>query len=208
MPYISTKKKTKNTFTSIPYVIEKNTYNENTYDIYSRLLKDRIIFLTGEINDNSSNLIIAQMLFLEAKNPNQDIFLYINSPGGIVTSGLSIYDTMQFIQPDINTICLGQACSMAALLLCSGTFGKRFCLPNSRIMLHQPSGGFQGQASDIMIQAQEIKKIKKKINTLIAFHTKNNIKKIKKDTNRDYFLSPKESLQYGIIDSIFTTRKK
>ncbi|XAJ79083.1 ATP-dependent Clp protease proteolytic subunit [Buchnera aphidicola (Tuberolachnus salignus)] len=193
---------------SAPYIIENTSSYGHTYDIYSRLLKDRIIFLTGVINDTLSNSIIAQLLFLESKNPTKDIFLYINSPGGIITSGLSIYDTMQFIQPNINTICLGQACSMASVLLCSGTPGKRFCLPNSRIMLHQPSGGFRGQASDIIIHAHEIQKMKKKINELIAYHTKNDIKKIELDTERDYFLSPEKSLKYGIIDKIFIKRNE
>ncbi|WP_343183453.1 ATP-dependent Clp endopeptidase proteolytic subunit ClpP [Buchnera aphidicola] len=200
--------KKKNIFNSlknqnlIPMVIEKTYSGERSFDIYSRLLRERIIFLTGEINDNISNLIIAQLLFLESENKKKDIFLYINSPGGIVSSGLSIYDTINFIKPDVNTICIGQASSMAAVILSSGKKGKRFSLPNSRIMIHQPLGGYKGQASDIQIHALEIYKIKKKINQILSYHTKKNIKKIEKDTERDYFLSAKEALSYGLIDFI------
>lgn len=190
----------------IPMILEKTSQGDRSYDIYSRLLEDRIIFINGIINDNLSNIVIAQMLFLEAKNPLLDIFLYINSPGGNVTSGFSIYDTMQFISPKINTICVGQACSMAALLLCSGEPEKRFCLPNSRIMIHQPLGSFQGQVSDILIHAQEINNMKKKINNLLSQHTGQILKKIKKDTERDYFLSPEKAKKYGLIDIILTKR--
>ncbi|CAL4323301.1 ATP-dependent Clp protease proteolytic subunit [Buchnera aphidicola (Chaitophorus sp. 3695)] len=191
----------------IPIVIEKNYLGEKSFDIYSRLLRDRIIFLTGSIDDNLSNLIIAQLLFLESENSKQDIFLYINSPGGIVSSGLSIYDTIKFIKPDVNTVCLGQASSMAALILSSGKKGKRFSLPNSRIMIHQPLGGFQGQASDIQIHAKEIDKVKKNINKILSHNTNKNIKEIEKDTERDYFLSAKKALKYGIIDSILKNKK-
>ncbi|QIQ41475.1 MAG: ATP-dependent Clp endopeptidase proteolytic subunit ClpP [Buchnera aphidicola (Aphis urticata)] len=191
----------------IPMVVEQNSRGERSYDIYSRLLKERIIFMSGNIEDNMANTIIAQMLFLEADNPKKDIFLYINSPGGIITSGMSIYDTMQFINPDVRTICIGQACSMAAFLLASGAHGKRSSLTNSRIMIHQPLGGFQGQASDIAIHAQEIIKMKKKLNQLFSLHTGQSIKKINKDTERDCFLSANESIQYGLIDVILTKRK-
>ncbi|CAL4323020.1 ATP-dependent Clp protease proteolytic subunit [Buchnera aphidicola] len=191
----------------IPSVIDKNEHGERSYDIYSHLLQKRIIFITGPIEDNMSNLIIAQILFLESKNPNEDIFLYINSPGGIITSGLSIYDTMQFVKSDINTICIGQACSMAAILLCSGTPGKRFCLNNSKIMLHQPLGGFQGPASDILIHTKEIIKTKKIIHKIISFHTKQDIKKIQNDTERDHFFDAKESIKYGLIDQIIPSKK-
>ncbi|WP_343189373.1 ATP-dependent Clp endopeptidase proteolytic subunit ClpP [Buchnera aphidicola] len=194
--------------TLIPMVIETTPRGERSYDIYSRLLKERIIFLTGTINDNTANLIVAQLLFLESENPNKDISLYINSPGGIISSGMSIYDTMQFIQPKVNTICIGQACSMGAFLLASGEKGKRFSLPNSRIMLHQPIGGYQGQASDIEIHTNEIIKIKKKLNEIISLHTGMPIKKIIKDTERDYFLSANKSITYGLIDFILTKRIK
>ncbi|QCI25096.1 ATP-dependent Clp endopeptidase proteolytic subunit ClpP [Buchnera aphidicola (Rhopalosiphum padi)] len=190
----------------VPMVVEQHSRGERSYDIYSRLLKERIIFITSTIEDNMASTIVAQMLFLEAEDSEKDIFLYINSPGGIITSGMSIYDTMQFIKPDVNTICIGQACSMAAFLLSSGTKGKRSCLPNSRIMIHQPLGGYQGQASDIAIHAQEIIKMKKKLNQLMSFHTGQSIKKINKDTERDCFLSAKESIKYGLIDLILTQR--
>lgn len=201
------KNKKKSYSTLIPMVVEQHSRGERSYDIYSRLLKERIIFITGTIEDSMSNNIIAQILFLESENPKKDIFLYINSPGGIITSGMSIYDTIQFVKPDINTICIGQACSMAAFLLASGTKGKRFCLPNSRIMIHQPLGGYQGQASDIVIHAREIVQMKKKLNTLMSVHTGQSIKKINKDTERDCFLSPNESIQYGLIDSILNKRQ-
>ncbi|WP_343128103.1 ATP-dependent Clp endopeptidase proteolytic subunit ClpP [Buchnera aphidicola (Takecallis taiwana)] len=191
----------------IPVVVEKNNTGERSYDIYSRLLKERIIFITGKIEDYMANIIIAQILFLESENPKKDIFLYINSPGGIVTAGMSIYDTMQFVQPDINTICIGQACSMAAILLCSGTRGKRFCLKNSKIMIHQPIGGYQGQASDIMIHTQEIIKTKMMMNQILSEHTGQNIKKIEQDTERDHFFNAQESIKYGLIDTILQSRK-
>ncbi|WP_343188542.1 ATP-dependent Clp endopeptidase proteolytic subunit ClpP [Buchnera aphidicola (Neophyllaphis varicolor)] len=197
-----------NSFNSalIPIVIEKNNQGERSYDIYSRLLKERIIFITGIIEDKLSELVIAQLLFLESENPKKDISLYINSPGGVITAGLSIYDTMQFIKPDISTICIGQACSMGALILSSGTKNKRFCLPNSRIMIHQPIGGYKGQASDIEIHANEIIKVKKQINQIISNNSGKSLKKIKKDTERDYFMSPEEALKYGLIDSILLNR--
>ncbi|CAL4043332.1 ATP-dependent Clp protease proteolytic subunit [Buchnera aphidicola (Takecallis arundicolens)] len=190
----------------IPMVVENNNTGERSYDIYSRLLKERIIFITGKIEDHMSNTIVAQILFLESENPKKDIFLYINSPGGIVTAGMSIYDTMQFVQPSINTICIGQACSMAAILLCAGTPGKRFSLKHSKIMIHQPMGGYQGQASDIIIHTQEIIKTKTMINELLALHTKQQIKKIEQDTERDRFLNAEEAKQYGLIDTILQSR--
>lgn len=190
----------------IPMVVERTESGERSYDIYSLLLKERIIFLTGKIDDQISNLVIAQMLFLESENPNKDINLYINSPGGIITSGISIYDTMQFIKSDVSTICIGQACSMGAFLLAAGTKGKRYSLPNSRIMIHQPLGGFYGQVSDIEIHTQEILKIKNLINRIMAKHTGKKIEKIEEDTERDCFLSTKEALNYGIIDKIYFTR--
>lgn len=190
----------------IPIVVERTENGERSYDIYSLLLKERIIFLTGKIDDQISNLVIAQMLFLESENPNKDISLYINSPGGIITSGISIYDTMQFIKSDVSTICIGQACSMGAFLLAAGTKGKRYSLPNSRIMIHQPLGGFYGQASDIKIHTREILKIKNLINKIMAKHTGKKIEKIEEDTERDCFLSTKEALSYGIIDKIYFTR--
>jgi len=193
--------------TLIPMVVEQHARGERSYDIYSRLLKERIIFMTGAIEDNMANNIVAQILFLEAENPEKDIFLYINSPGGIITSGMSIYDTMQFVKPQISTICIGQACSMAALLLTSGTKGKRFCLPNSKVMIHQPLGGYQGQASDIAIHAREIMEMRKKLNKLMSFHTGQSIKKINKDTERDCFLSADQSIQYGLIDFILHQRQ-
>lgn len=188
--------------TLIPYVVEQTSRGERSYDIYSRLLKDRIIFLGDQVNDMNASVIIAQMLFLEAEDPDKDIFLYINSPGGVVTSGLAIYDTMQYIKPDVATICLGQAASMGSLLLASGAKGKRSALPNSRIMIHQPLGGFQGQASDIEIHAQEIIKVKKKLNEIYSYHTEQKIEKIDKDVDRDYFLSAEDARAYGIIDKV------
>ncbi|MSM38061.1 MAG: ATP-dependent Clp endopeptidase proteolytic subunit ClpP [Geobacter sp.] len=188
----------------VPIVVEHTGRGERSYDIYSRLLKDRIIFLGGAIDDHLSNLVIAQMLFLEAEDPDKDIHLYINSPGGVVTSGLAIYDTMQYIKPPVATICVGQAASMAAMLLAAGEKGKRYSLSHSRIMIHQPLGGFQGQATDIQIQAQEILRLKKKLNELLAFHTGQALEKIETDTERDYFMSGEEASNYGIIDSIMT----
>ena len=184
----------------VPFVIEQTSRGERSYDIYSRLLKDRIIFLGEGIDDHISSLVIAQMLFLEAEDPDKDIYLYINSPGGIVTSGLAIYDTMQYIKPDVATICIGQAASMGSLLLAAGAKGKRSALPNSRIMIHQPAGGFQGQASDIEIQAKEIIKVKKKLNEIYSRHTGQAVDKVEKDVDRDYFMSPQEAMEYGLID--------
>lgn len=186
----------------IPYVIEKSSRGERSYDIYSRLLKDRVVFLGGEINDNVASSIIAQLLFLEAEDPQRDIFLYINSPGGVITSGLSIYDTMNYIKPDISTICIGQAASMGSFLLSSGTKGKRYALPNARIMIHQPLGGAQGQASDIEIHAKEILYAKNELNKILAKNTGQSIKKIQNDTDRDFFMSAKEAKDYGIIDDV------
>ncbi|AOM41148.1 ATP-dependent Clp endopeptidase proteolytic subunit ClpP [Xenorhabdus hominickii] len=190
----------------VPMVVEQTARGERAFDIYSRLLKDRIIFLTGPVEDHMANLIVAQMLFLEAENPEKDINLYINSPGGVITAGMSIYDTMQFIKPDVSTICMGQACSMGAFLLTAGTKGKRFCLPNSRVMIHQPLGGFQGQATDIEIHAQEILKVKARMNELMAKHTGQPLDKIAVDTERDRFLSAGEAVEYGLVDNIFTQR--
>lgn len=190
----------------IPMVVEQSSRGERAYDIYSRLLKERIIFLTGQVEDNMANLIIAQMLFLEAENPEKDIHLYINSPGGVVTAGLAIYDTMQFIKPDVSTICLGQACSMGSLLLTGGTKGKRYCLPNARVMIHQPLGGFQGQASDIQIHAQEILQVKSRLNNILAMHTGQDISVIEKDTDRDNFMSAEKAVEYGLVDAIYSKR--
>jgi ATP-dependent Clp protease protease subunit len=190
----------------VPMVIEQTARGERSFDIFSRLLKERVIFLTGEVEDGMANLIVAQMLFLEAENPDKDISLYINSPGGSVTAGMSIYDTMQFIKPDISTICMGQACSMGAFLLNAGAAGKRFCLPNARVMIHQPSGGTRGQATDINIQAQEILKMRSQLNQIMAFHSGQPLEKIEKDTERDYFMSANESKEYGLIDSIIKKR--
>ena len=186
----------------IPTVIEQTHKGERGWDIYSRLLKDRIIFLGTAINDDVANLIIAQMLYLDSEDPDKDIMLYINSSGGVVTSGLAIYDTMQYIQSNVNTICIGQAASMGAVLLTAGQKGKRFSLPNSRVMLHQPLGGFSGQASDIEIQTREIMKIKQKLNSIISNHSGQEFSKVKLDTDRDYFLSAQEALEYGLIDEI------
>jgi len=190
----------------IPMVIEQTSKGERSYDIFSRLLKERIIFITGEINDNLSSLIIAQLLFLESENQGKDISMYINSPGGSVISGLSIYDTMQFIKPSINTIAVGQACSMAALLLSAGSKEKRYSLPNSRIMIHQPIGAYQGQASDIKIHAEEIIKMRLKLNLILSKHTSKSVQEIDFDTERDNFMSPQDALDYGLIDKIITVR--
>jgi len=186
----------------IPTVIEKSGRGERAYDIYSRLLKDRIIMLNGEINDHVSSLIISQLLFLEAEDPTKDIYLYINSPGGVVTSGMAIYDTMNYIKPDVVTICLGQAASMGSFLLSSGEKGKRFALPHARIMIHQPLGGAQGQATDIEIQAKEILRMKKELNEILAKNTGQSVKKLEKDTDRDNFMSAKEAVEYGLIDKV------
>lgn len=190
----------------VPMVIEQTARGERSFDIYSRLLKERVIFLVGPVEDYMANLVVAQLLFLEAENPDKDIHLYINSPGGSVTAGMSIYDTMQFIKPDVSTMCIGQACSMGAFLLNAGTKGKRFCLPNSRVMIHQPSGGAQGQASDIHIQAQEILKIRSRLNELMAFHSGQPIEKIELDTERDNFMSAQQAKDYGLIDSVIERR--
>jgi len=191
----------------VPTVVEKSGYRENFYDIYSRLLKERIIFMTGMIDDSTANSIVAQLLFLESEAPEKEIYIYINSPGGIITSGMSIYDTIQYIKPDVNTICMGQACSMGALILASGAPKKRFSLPNSRIMIHQPLGTYQGQASDIAIHAEEIIKIKQQINKIMAHHTGKSQKEIEQDTERDHFLSACQAIEYGIIDEILSFRK-
>ena len=190
----------------VPMVVEQSSRGERAYDIYSRLLKERVIFLVGQVEDHMANLIVAQLLFLESENPDKDIHLYINSPGGSVTAGLSIYDTMQFIKPDVSTMCIGQAASMGAFLLAAGAEGKRFCLPNSRTMIHQPSGGAQGQATDIHIQSQEILKIKERLNKLMAGHTGQSIKKVTQDTERDNFMSAEESKAYGLVDQVLDKR--
>ncbi|VUD48275.1 ATP-dependent Clp protease proteolytic subunit [Thalassocella blandensis] len=190
----------------VPIVVEQTARGERSYDIYSRLLKERVIFLVGQVEDHMANLIVAQLLFLEAENPDKDIHLYINSPGGSVTAGLSIYDTMQFIKPDVSTMCIGQACSMGAFLLTAGAKGKRFCLPNSRVMIHQPSGGAQGQASDIHIHAQEILKIRQRLNEVMAHHTGQSVEKIATDTERDNFMSAAQSKEYGLIDEVLEKR--
>jgi len=190
----------------VPMVIEQTSRGERSFDIYSRLLKERVIFLTGQVEDHMANLIVAQMLFLEAENPEKDIYLYINSPGGVITAGMSIYDTMQFIKPDVSTICMGQAASMGAFLLTAGAKGKRFCLPNSRVMIHQPLGGYQGQATDIEIHAREILKVKSRMNELMAQHTGQSLEQIERDTERDRFLSASEAVEYGLVDSVLTHR--
>ena len=190
----------------VPMVVEQTPRGERAYDIYSRLLKERVIFLTGPVEDIGANLVVAQMLFLEAENPDKDISLYINSPGGSVTAGLSIYDTMQFIKPDVSTLCVGQAASMGAVLLTGGAKGKRHALPNSRVLIHQVMGGFQGQASDVEIHAQEILSIKEKLNTILSTHSGQNIDKIAKDSDRDNFMSPEQAVKYGLIDSVMETR--
>jgi ATP-dependent Clp protease protease subunit len=190
----------------VPMVIEQTNRGERAYDIYSRLLKDRIIFLGTPIDDHVANLIIAQMLFLEADDPEQDIFLYINSPGGYVTSGLALYDTMQYIRPDVSTICIGQAASMGSLLLTAGAKGKRYSLPHARIMIHQPAGGFQGQATDIEIQAREILRIKEALDTIMAKHTGQDLERIKRDTDRDFFMSGEQAKEYGLVDDVITVR--
>lgn len=190
----------------IPMVVDQTSRGERAYDIYSRLLKDRVIFLSGEVEDNMANLIVAQLLFLESEDPDKDINLYINSPGGSVTAGMAIYDTMQFIKPDVRTLCVGQACSMGAFLLAGGAPGKRAALPHARVMIHQPLGGFRGQASDIQIHAQEILKIKGTLNERLAFHTGQPIETIEKDTDRDNFMSAEEAKNYGLIDEVFSKR--
>ena len=190
----------------IPYVIEKTGRGERSYDIYSRLLKERVIFLVGPVNDMTANVVVAQLLFLEAENPDKDISLYINSPGGSVTAGMSIYDTIQFVKPDVSTLCIGQAASMGAFLLAAGAKGKRFSLPNSRVMIHQPSGGFSGQSSDIQIQAKEIMYLREKLNAILANHTGRSAEEIDRDTERDNFMSAEESVKYGMIDKVIANR--
>jgi ATP-dependent Clp protease, protease subunit len=190
----------------IPMVVEQSGRGERSYDIYSRLLKERVIFLVGPVNDMSANLVVAQLLFLEAENPDKDISLYINSPGGSVTAGMSIYDTMQFIKPDVSTLCIGQAASMGAFLLAAGAKGKRFSLPNSRIMIHQPSGGFQGQSTDIEIHAKEILYLRAKLNEILAHHTGRTADEIDRDTERDNFMSAEQSATYGLIDQVIQNR--
>ena len=191
----------------VPMVIEQSGRGERAYDIYSRLLKERVVFLVGPVNDVTANLVVAQFLFLEAENPDKDVHFYINSPGGAVSAGLSVYDTMQFIKPDVSTLCMGQACSMGAFLLAAGAPGKRFALPNSRVMIHQPMGGFQGQASDIAIHAKEILSLRAKLNELMAHHTGQAIERIERDTDRDNFLSAQEAAEYGLIDKVLAKRE-
>jgi ATP-dependent Clp protease, protease subunit len=190
----------------IPMVIEQSGRGERSYDIYSRLLKERVIFLIGPVNDMTANLVVAQLLFLEAENPDKDISLYINSPGGSVTAGMSIYDTMQFIKPDVSTLCIGQAASMGAFLLAAGAKGKRFSLPNSRVMIHQPSGGFSGQSTDIQIHAKEIMYLRGKLNAILAHHTGRSVEEIDRDTERDNFMSAEDSVKYGMIDKVIASR--
>ena len=190
----------------VPMVIEQSGRGERAYDIYSRLLKERVVFLVGPVNEVTANLIVAQLLFLESENPDKDIFFYINSPGGSVSAGLAIYDTMQFIKPDVSTLCVGQAASMGATLLAAGTKDKRFILPNSRVMIHQPSGGFQGQASDIEIHAKEVLYLKKRLNEMLAKHTGQTLEQIERDSDRDRFMGAEEAVKYGLIDRVFTNR--
>jgi len=190
----------------IPMVVETTGRGERAYDIYSRLLKERVVFLVGPVNDNSANLIVAQLLFLESENPDKDIHFYINSPGGSVTAGMAIYDTMQFIKPNVSTLCIGQAASMGSFLLAAGEKGKRFCLPNSRVMIHQPSAGFQGQASDIEIHAKEILFMKQRLNEMLAKHTGQSIEAIERDTDRDNFLSAENAVKYGLVDQVLDKR--
>ena len=190
----------------VPMVVEQSAKWERAYDIYSRLLKERVIFLVGPVEDYMANLVVAQLLFLESENPDKDIHLYINSPGGSVTAGMSIYDTMQFIKPDVSTVCIGQAASMGALLLTAGAAGKRYCLPNSRVMIHQPLGGYQGQASDIEIHTREILGIREKLNQILAHHTGQDVEKVAQDTDRDNFMSANKAKEYGLIDAVLDKR--
>ncbi len=190
----------------VPMVVEQTARGERAYDIYSRLLKERVVFVVGAVEDQMANLIVAQLLFLESENPDKDIHLYINSPGGVVTAGLSIYDTMQFIKPDVSTICVGQAASMGALLLAGGAQGKRYCLPHSRIMIHQPIGGFQGQASDIDIHAREVLKLRDRINDILVRHTGQSQERVERDTDRDFFMGGEEAVEYGLIDTVLEKR--
>ena len=191
----------------VPMVVEQTSRGERAYDIYSRLLKERVIFLVGPVDDHTANVIVAQMLFLESENPDKDINLYINSPGGSVSAGLAIYDTMQFIKPDVSTMCIGQAASMGAMLLAAGAGGKRYCLPHSRVMIHQPLGGYQGQATDIEIHTREILKIRSQLNDLLAYHCGQTVETIAADTERDNFMSPEEAKEYGLIDKLIDSRK-
>jgi ATP-dependent Clp protease, protease subunit len=190
----------------VPMVIEQTARGERSFDIYSRLLKERVIFLVGQVEDYMANLVVAQLLFLESENPDKDIHLYINSPGGSVTAGMAIYDTMQFVKPDVSTMCIGQAASMGALLLTGGAAGKRYCLPHSRVMIHQPLGGFQGQASDFDIHAREILSIRERLNKILAHHTGQSLKKIQQDTDRDNFLNAEQAVEYGLIDKVLSNR--
>lgn len=196
----------KNASGLVPMVIEQTSRGERSYDIYSRLLKERIVFLLGEVEDHMANLVVAQLLFLESENPDKDISLYINSPGGVVTAGLAIYDTMQYIKPDVSTLCIGQAASAAALLLCAGANGKRYCLPNSRVMIHQPLGGYRGQATDIEIHARETLAVRERLNNIMAQHTKKTPDQIMRDTERDNFMSAHQSVEYGLVDKVLTDR--
>jgi ATP-dependent Clp protease protease subunit len=194
--------------TLVPMVIEQSHRGERAYDIYSRLLKDRIVFIGQSIDDDVANLVIAQLLFLESEDPEKDVHVYINSPGGYITAGMAIYDTMQYVKPDVETICIGQAASMGALLLAGGAHGKRFALPHARIMIHQPSGGFEGQATDIEIQAKEILRTKEQLNEILAKHTGQTVKRVQADAERDYFMSPEEAKAYGIIDEVYESRAR
>lgn len=191
----------------VPMVVEQTSKGERSYDIYSRLLKERVIFCCGQVEEHMANLIVAQLLFLESDNPDKDIYLYINSPGGVVTAGMAIYDTMKFIKPDVSTVCMGQAASMGAFLLAGGQKGKRYCLPNSRVMIHQPLGGFQGQASDFEIHARQILDIKEKMNRMLAENTGKDYEQVAKDTDRDYFMGAQEAVDYGVVDGILTKRE-
>jgi ATP-dependent Clp protease protease subunit len=190
----------------VPMVVEQTARGERAYDIYSRLLKERVVFIVGPVEDHKANLVVAQLLYLESENPDKDVHLYINSPGGVVTAGMSIYDTMQFIKPDVSSICVGQAASMGALLLAGGAKGKRFCLPHSRMMIHQPLGGFQGQASDIDIHAKEVLKLRDQLNAILAHHTGQDVEKIAQDTDRDNFLGPDEAVEFGLVDRVLRHR--
>lgn len=196
------------TNTLVPMVIEQTSRGERSYDIYSRLLKERVIFIVGQVEDHMANLVVAQLLFLESENPDKEIGLYINSPGGSVTAGLAIYDTMQYIKPDVSTICIGQAASMGALLLTAGAEGKRYCLPHSRVMIHQPLGGIQGQASDIEIHTKEILAVRERLNQILVKHTKQTMANIRKDTDRDNFMSATDAVKYGLVDSVLEKREK
>ena len=192
----------------VPMVVEQSSRGERAYDIYSRLLKERVIFVVGPIEDQMANLIVAQLLFLESENPDKDIHLYINSPGGVVTAGMAIYDTMQFIKPDVSTLCIGQAASMGSFLLAGGAEGKRYALPNSRIMIHQPLGGFQGQAADIKIHAEEIIKLRERLNSILAYHTGRSLEELERDTDRDNFMTAPEAYDYNLVDKVLSSRKQ